>query len=81
LLSAAFASADMASGGSPLDRASVLVAMLAVLSAAVLGVVFGVLALVYPGHGHSRSNRRFLAWVGIAVSLLPATLAGYAVLA
>jgi hypothetical protein len=34
------------------------------------GTVFGVLALVFPGHGHDRSGRRFLAWVGIATSLI-----------
>lgn len=36
---------------------------------AVLALVFGVLALVFPGHGHNRGLRRFLAWGGIAISL------------
>lgn len=36
------------------------------------GAVFGVLALVFPGHGHDRRMRRRLAWVGIAASLASA---------
>jgi hypothetical protein len=36
---------------------------------AVLALVFGVLALVFPGHGHSRFARRLLAWGSIATAL------------
>jgi hypothetical protein len=48
-------------------------AVLAVpVSGAVLGVVLGVLALVFPGDGHDRSLRRRVAWGGIAASLASA---------
>jgi hypothetical protein len=42
------------------------------LAVPLTGAVFGVLALVFPGHGHDRPLRRRLAWVGIAASLTSA---------
>ena len=43
-----------------------------VLAVPLTGAVLGVLALVFPGHGHVRAKRRRLAWGGIAASLTSA---------
>jgi hypothetical protein len=42
----------------------------AALAVTLPGTVFGVLALALPGHGHDRSERRHLAWAGMAASLI-----------
>jgi hypothetical protein len=47
---------------------------LAVLAVPLMGAVVGMLALVFPGHGHDRSLRRRVAWGGIAASLASAVV-------
>lgn len=47
------------------------------LSCAILGLVLGVLALGFPGHGHDRSLRRRVAWAGIAGALAFAAFAAW----
>lgn len=46
--------------------------ILAIVAVPLAGAVLGVLALVFPGHGHDRSLRRRVAWSGIAASVASA---------
>lgn len=69
-----FIPASLLGAGSDLGYAIGVLSV--ILSLAVVGMICGVLALVFPGHGHDRSLRRRVAGGGVAASLIGASLVG-----